>query len=307
MKLRGGLKQSKKDRRDIKYGSVFSLPKLEDLPKDGIGILHPIEIKDQGSDDTCAARSSDAVSEDQELLALCDYFTFALAKSLDGDPAGWGTDLRTVAKVHTTYGALAKKDCELCKNNNHDLNRDRDLNNWKNVDDLKELAKLHKKSSYFSTEGPYDTFDNIRAILWAEKIERRSVFTGISWHPIWISSANGFIPKFDLDKETLGHAFKIFDWKDVAGEPYLIAQLSSGTEVGDKGLFYFPRNVINAGLTFGGYTFSDMPIEVAKQQGWSLGIKILDYIKTYYNYIKSYFEKEPTLTLFFNEIFTRNK
>ena|SRR3990167_8408633 len=156
------------------------------------------------------------------------------------------------------------------------------LANWGNwPKNLDESAKKHLKQSYFSIYGPYDTFDNIRATLWANRNEKRSVLTGCEWKSIWINAAGGIIPKFYLEKNGVGHAFKIFGWKEIAGESYLIAQLSNGMGVGDKGIFYFPRNVINKELSFGIYTFSDMPTEKAKQMGWSWDIKLKEILKRF--------------------------
>lgn len=146
--ISGGLQPSKKDRRDIKFGAVFSLPKLEELPKE-YQVGNPLRIKDQKSEDSCTARASDAVSEDQEQIILCDYFTFAMTKLVEGSPSSWGADLRSTAKAHQKYGALAQEDCSLCQNNSHDLEKDRDWNNWPNKEKLLLLANKHRKASYF--------------------------------------------------------------------------------------------------------------------------------------------------------------
>lgn len=295
VEMKGGLQKTPKDKRDISVGAVLRFPTLEELPKNGIGILKPLKIKDQGDDDTCAARSSDAVSEDQEGTLLCDYFTFALAKFIDGDPESWGTNLRSVAKAHTKYGALAQEDCQQCQNNSHELSRDRDWNTWESKEHLLELAKKYKKASYLKIDGPYDVFDNIRATLYLMRTERRSSFTGALWKYVWTTAPNGFIPKFDLNKGEFGHSFKIFDWKEVEGELYLTAQLSNGTDTGDKGIFYFPRNVVNKEFTYGSYTFSDIPIGEVKKRGWSLQIKLLNFLREW-NFLKSW--KIPAYKLF---------
>ena len=284
--MKGGLKILKRDRRDLKAGVLLKFPKLEELPKNGIGILKPLGIKDQGNDDTCAARSSDAVSEDQELVPLCDYFTFAQAKFIEGDPFDWGLQLRSVAKSHTKAGALAQVDCPYCPTDTHNLERDRDWNNWPQKDELLELAQKHKKASYFSVAGPYDLFDNFRSIFYLGRNDKQSSFTGALWKQIWTHAPNGLIPKFDLDKGIFGHSFKIYDWIEIEGEPYLVAQLSNGTGIGNKGIFYFSRTTVNKELgQYGAFTFSDMPIEQAKKVGWSFWIKVLNILKIWWEEI----------------------
>ena len=280
LKIGTGLQPSKKDKRDIAVGSIFVLPKLEDLPKEFI-VKGFNKIKNQGSDDTCAARASDAVSEDQENIELCDYFSFAIAKWIDGDPESWGTQLRSVAKGHTKYGALSVRDCPLHLSDKHDLLKDRDWNNWPNKENLLLMAKRHKKASYLSVSGSYDVFDNFRINLYAFRDDLKSAYTGAMWKGIWTSSSGGIIPKFDLDKGQFGHAFKIYGWKEIAGEQYLIAQLSNGQNIGDKGIFYFPRGVVNEAFSFGAYTFSDMPAEAVKKIGWNWRIKLGEMFKDY--------------------------
>lgn len=130
-----------------------------------------------------------------------------------------------------------------------------------------------------------DTFDIIRCTLWANRAEKRSILTGITWHNSWTYASGGIIPRFYVDRGNFGHAFKVFGWKEIADEPYLVAQLSNGENIGDKGIFYFPRNVVNKEFTYGAYTFSDMPPEQAKQLGWSIYTKIYNFSLKYWNEI----------------------
>lgn len=130
-----------------------------------------------------------------------------------------------------------------------------------------------------------DVFDQIRLVLWINRFEKRSILTGAMWHNSWTYTSGGIIPKLYLDKGSFGHAFKIFGWKEIEKEPYLIAQLSNGSNVGDKGVCYFPRNVVNKEFTYGNYTFSDMPPEEAKKLGWSFWVKLSESFKKYFNEI----------------------
>ena len=60
------------------------------------------------------------------------------------------------------------------------------LANWNNWDkELDELAKIHRKQSYFKVSGQYDTFDNIRATIWQNKADKAGVITGAIWRPQW--------------------------------------------------------------------------------------------------------------------------
>lgn len=264
-----GLIPLKKDKRDISFGAFFKFPKLEELPREYLG-SEPLEIKNQGSDDSCTGQASAAVSEDQEGVILSPYYTFAKGKMISGDIEGFGLDLRDICKAAVKYGFLEKQD------DPGDLPRDGAL-----IDPtLDEKAAIHRKGSYLSVGGNFDLFDAFRTVIWAMRDEKRSIITGCTWKNIWTYSSNGIIPKFDLDKGAFGHAFKIKGWKEINGEPYLIAQLSQGTGVGDEGLFYFPRSVVNKEFTYGAFTFSDMPAEEVKQS-WNWRIKLIEFLKNH--------------------------
>lgn len=108
-----------------------------------------------------------------------------------------------------------------------------------------------------------DTFDKIRATLWQNRGEERSVLAGCTWRQEWTRAPGGLIPR-SYGNGGFGHAFKIFGWKKIDGETYLVAQLSNGSEIGDGGIFYFPRSVVNKEFTYGLFTFKDMPREEAE-------------------------------------------
>ena len=60
--------------------------------------------------------------------------------------------------------------------------------------------------------------------------------------------------------------FKIFGQKIIGSEIYLVAQLSQGEDVGDRGLFYLPREVVNKEIgAYGIFMFYDMEREEAER------------------------------------------
>ena len=281
-KIGGGLRKDVKDRRDFKFGVVFQLPKLEELPKE-FNLGDPLRIADQGDSDLCTGFASCAVSEDQEHIALSPEYVFAKTKELEGDYTTWGADLRMACKAQQKFGTIEKK---LAPFNLETHSRDF-VANWLNwPTELSENALSHRKVSYFLVTGPYDVFDNFRATLWANREEKQSIITGCLWHYSWTGSPNGIIPKFSLDRGEFGHAFKIFGWKEIAGEPYLIAQLSNGTQIGDKGIFFFPRNVVNKEF-FNAYTFKDVDPVIIKLKYVSRWDLFVEWLKRYFNEIFS--------------------
>lgn len=252
------------DARDFKLGAVQKPVPLTDIP-DEFYDAEIIAIKDQGQLDFCAGYAGAAVSEDQEAVELDPHYPFMAAKRRIGGNAwtSWGLNLRDLCEAAIRDGFIEATAFPFV---NDDRAGDRDFlanpENWPKDVDL--LAEEHKKGSYWNAgDGPYDTFDNIRSAIWGNRFEHRSVLTGALFRPEWGAAQGGVIPK-TYGPTGEGHAFKIFGWKTIDGEPYLVIQNSWGRNYGDDGLFYMPREVANKELTFGNYTFKDISVEDAK-------------------------------------------
>mgnify|MGYP001566113435 FL=1 len=276
--IKAGLKPLVPDSRDFTMGALY--PKLP-LPEHDFVVATPLEIKDQGDSDFCTAFATTAVSEDQEMNILSPEYQFAKTKQLLGDSTAWGADLRTACKSCVVFGSLSKSFAKISLQENgreycaNWINWDKTLDAW---------AYLHRKQSYVAVTGWYDIFDDIRSTMWHFRDERRSVVTGCLWRYEW--NQNAVISK-EYSTDGVPHAFKIFGQKTIDGEPYLIAQLSNGKELGDQGLFYFPREVVNKEFTFGTFTFIDLPRETAE---WRInnGTKVTDnWLTTLYKVAKS--------------------
>lgn len=129
-----------------------------------------------------------------------------------------------------------------------------------------------------------DRFDTIRSALWRFRDEKRSVLVGCLWRREWTSAPSGVIPK-TYGEGGFGHAFVIRGWEPKGEDMYLIAQLSNGKQIGESGLFYFPREVVNKEFTYGAFSFSDMPVETAKflnergfSASWSWLAKLVSFV-----------------------------
>lgn len=263
--INGGLRELLPDTRDLKVGSLFSLPSLEELPESFV-IGLPTVVNQRDSD-FCAAASSCAVRELQEGTPLLYEWVFAVAKMLDGDINGFGTDLRTVCKVHQKYGAPERTDCDLSLEN-HDANFLRRIENWPN--DLFEKAIKHQASSYFSVQGQYDGYDNIRATMWKFRNEKCGVLFGVMWG--WALSQI----VMETPTQGSGHALAQIGWTPKG----MYIQNSYGVEAGESGRHYFSREVINSFVDkFGCFMFHDMPVETAKEL-MSKGIKYDEFSLT---------------------------
>lgn len=256
MKIQGfGLQPRKEDKRDLSLGSMFGVPKLTDVPNTDFIVSYPKYFKNQLDTDFCTAAASTAASEDQEDIELSFEFQFAIMCMLRGKFDEWGCDLRTAMKSFTKVGSIPREKAPFSvETHPRDF-----LANWENwPEELFRLAQVHKKETFFDVDGPYDMFDNIRSALWKHREEERTIVTGCIWRESWTADSDGVIVDTNLGEQGYGHAFKIFGQKVINGEIHLMAQLSNGN-VGDKGIYYFPRGVVNKEFTpFGAYMFKDV-------------------------------------------------
>lgn len=254
-----GLRPLPRDPRDFSLAGVFGQEDISVVPDEDFVVAEPQVIKDQKETEFCTAYAVTAVSEDQEGVVLYPDWQFAKIKQIEGNKETWGATLRDAAKSVVKFGSVEMNDRELS------YERDKVVD-WENYPSyLEREAQKHRKKSFFNVDGGYDTFDNIRLALWQNRDKNRSVLIGCQWRHAWNGVEDGVIPEeYELEPYT-GHAFKIYGQKMIDGKPHLIAQLSNGEEVGDRGRFYFPRFVINREVAgFGKFMFKDMPKEAAR-------------------------------------------
>lgn len=255
-----GLDLKAPDKRDFPLFGVMAAPELSDLPV-GDYLIGSAFIKNQHATDMCTGFGLAAVLEDEEEVELSPEWLFAQIKKMRGDPMAYGGDLNTGCKVATKLGAIEKVDAPFDVDSK-DRNFLAVAANW--PAGLTQNASKHLSQSFFNIKGPYDTFDNIRAALWANKDSKRSVYTGCVWRPGWLYASGGVLPPQKIAGGT-GHCFKIaIGQKIINSEPHLMIQNSGGTGVGDNGYFYMSRAVANRELVYGAYMRIDMPPDQAK-------------------------------------------
>lgn len=257
----GGLKKLPEDKRDFSLAGLYIQCNLNEVPGNFI-VKEPLVWKDQKETDFCSAYAVTEVSEDQEETELLEEYQFFKTKVImGGDMSAWGADLRAACKAPVSYGSLPKKGYEKYSG----LARESvvDPRTW--PQELDRIAVKHKKQTFFdATKGRYDLFDNLRTHLWQHRGEKCTIVTGAAWRSLWTNAEGGIIPKTQVAGE-FGHAFKLYGSKIINGEPYLIAQLSNGQDIGDRGKFYFPRDVINREFKgYGAFMFKDLSRETAE-------------------------------------------
>jgi len=270
-----GLNLTPKDERDFVLSGVFGTPELP--PDVDFTVSTPLGIKDQRDSSMCVAFASTEVSEDEEEVQLSPEWFYAKIKEREGDPTTYGANLRDAMKVAVNKGFLKQSDAPFSL----DTNTQDYLADWTNwPSGLDEIAAIHKKQSYFKIfkRGHKDYFDAIRASLWQFKGKNQSIITGLIWCREWTNAKNGIIRIKGTPEG--GHAFKIYGQQFFDGEPFLICQLSNGTQIGDGGIFYISREVINDCEEYGAFMLVDLPKEQAEfLTTYNLTIKSLWFAK----------------------------
>lgn len=221
-----------------------------------------------------------------EILQKKDGYPFfdpnwqmAKTKQIRGEYLEFGATLREAALSVVTYGSLLKSFSPFTHAEGKPTDRDRNfLANWNNWPaDLEKKAAPFKAGSFWSVDGPLDMFDDIRSTLYINKTSNTpsGVIFGLAWRPEWTYSPGGVIKDNYTTPQGNGHCIYIRGQKIINGVPYLKIQNSYGPSVGDKGMFYFPRAVINREANYGAYTFKKMAVGDAQYMNEN-GIKVSD-------------------------------
>lgn len=268
IKIHGGLNETPEDDRDFPMGALFTMPKLEGIP-DEFTLWDPPRIKDQQDTDFCTAFATTYASEAQEGVELSPEFQFAMIKKIAGP--GWGANLRQAMESLVNPGSIpAESVPEGMRIGFSSRDEIADPKNWTL---LEVLAGKHRKDSFLKITGDYDLFDNIRAAMWKSKQEFEKTkdhskiklpITGANWKQAWTIADGGIVPTKKVNGKGFGHAFVLNGVVRKNGELMLSAPLSNGLEFGDKGYYFFPREVVNREFKWGAYVANDLQKDVAK-------------------------------------------
>lgn len=262
LKIGGDLHPTPVDERDFGLIDFFPQIDISEVPDTDWNFYEPLEIKDQGQTQECTGHGVAEAIEAHEGVIINPSVQYALIKDIVGSPTDDGADLRSAMKSGTKYGAVEKKDCDLGVTN-HDGEFLADLKNYPT--NVKDLAKKHQQRSFFSIGGRYDAFDNLRVALWQHKAELDLGITGVGWRDNWTDTEKGVVPT-EAGVIDGGHCISALPrQKLINGELHLAFMVHYGKEIGDGGIFWFPREVINRDFTYGFYMYKDKDPEECKQ------------------------------------------
>lgn len=224
--MNSGLLKTTKDPRDYSYSLTFGAS-TKPLPEEYL--IEPLSIKNQQDTDFCTAAAACVLAEAQDGVE----FGFEWLFSRYGKPGVYGADLRTAMKAGIN-GFLPVKNTPFTVND-----RDRDFladkNNWPY--NLNIIATVYGKQKFFNVK---NNFEIVKRALWDNRHQRRAILTGVMWYDEWTYSKNGYIP-FEYNTQAGLHAIAIVGFKG----DYLVVQNSYGEGIGDKGLFYFSKEVFD--------------------------------------------------------------
>ena len=276
--IKSGLQIPKSDIRRFKYSKSFGASPLHDND-----FVLEGKIKNQETSDLCVAFSLSTIREKTEKVEISPEYLFAKAKEKEGSIVNFGSDPFSMASIAVKVGALEQSVSPM------NLSRDgRDkCADWKNYPSyLDDAAKTHKAGSYFEVKG----FDEFRSVMQTRNIP---VQAGVYWQYGWTDMAGGIIPEYEksIHQSINPHAIAVVGQKKINGKMYLVIQNSYGDEVGDKGLFYFPKSQVDK-FIFGLCVLDEDP-EAVKRQQWNLLQKMVDWL---YKVLATLNTPKPTIT-----------
>ena len=270
--MKSGLIPPKKELVNLDFSHSRYFGAVSELPTEDFIVAEPLEVKNQLETYTCVAQAITSVSEDQEGIPLESAYTWARIRQV-APGSKQGATPRDACKVATKFGFLPKtfSPYSLEKNGEKFISNPY---NWGWVHD--SYAAQHKKGAYFTVDGQSDLFDSIMATMWTNRKKKKSVFVGAFWQPWWDGIVSGVIPNDSPYDKVNPHAFKIYGRKTIDGEVYAIALNSYGENSGDRGRFYFPREIVNKFLF--AYTFEDDVNPEDVKETWTFAQKLKNIV-----------------------------
>lgn len=263
------------------YQIMLANPSITNANKISVGqviTISAVEIKilNQLDLDFCTAFTT---VELQKLIFGADvdpFYQMAKIKQVRGEYTQYGANLRDAAQSVIKYGSLDMRQAPYSHDSGLPNDKTRDfLANWLNYPVALDASSSKERDvGFFTVDGTYDMFDNIRSTLWMHQQERRAVSFGLFWHEEWTEVPNGMIPSvMPATANGGGHDMAVVGQKMINGTLYLVFQQSWGPNAGDKGFYYFPRTIVNqlAQAGYGAYTFSRTQKSLALGN-WFMGL-----------------------------------
>lgn len=171
----------------------------------------------------CTGYTSSELCIDQDKQLYNPLYTYDWTRFMEGTQGqDVGCDIRDALKSTVVYGVEAKGETSQMQ------------------------AFQHRRGAYYAVEPAPDYFDGIRSAL----MKSGSVSIGTPYYSEWARvGKDGIVPPTNYGMNTNNlpwHNWKICGWKQIGGQPHLIAKTWQGPEYGDNGFSYYSRADINA-------------------------------------------------------------
>lgn len=288
--IKGGLKPNKPDHRDYDFVKTFGAIKYPTFPDEYI--TDPILW-------TPSQNEPEPVFNNPPLPYGCtSYSQSDLYNCMEEKLIGNPIKLEQITNANSKGGADIRDVLKVCL-----------------PKDVLHPNRLGWFDAFYNIKAyyPLDYFDAFRYAQLAGVPEKRSISWGTPWFPSWNNAIYGnvsvrnpdgsyyttggaekkVIMPMPTDEEMeqarnnpnsmLWHNSELIGWKKINGVPYYICKSWQG-KIGDNGLIYFPREVINAVMAINGtvgYTASNIAFDEVKTIDMSPFKWLLSFIHTF--------------------------
>ena len=231
-------------------------------------------ILDQNGWNECTGYMKAGIDESQYGVVFSPAWNYAKEGAEDPPPTANGYSMRDPFQVGCDYGAVPINSPGVLLEASQGFDFTLDPKNW--PADLDVEAQPYAHPGYAAVSGPYDNFDSMRSAMWNEQSKKRAIGFGVMWYNEWTDAPGGVIPETYSSKDGL-HAVKMAGWSTTkrdgsfinptTKELYQVWQNTWNTDVGDGGLFYASRTVVNRELdpvSLGIYIYTDQPLQNPK-------------------------------------------
>lgn len=235
-----------KSKKDYAFHATFGAAQLSDIPNEFF-IGNGLNTDDQGATPFCTAYTMAELCANIEGIEFSEDYQYAKTLELASLPATQqGVDMKMAAEVPVTIGVLPKNLAPLNWRKDGQ-NAVADYRNW--PQSLEDIAAKYKEGAYYFLDGPYDTFDNIRSMLWVNRsiLAARggtAVGLGTPWYYEYQNAGKDGVLPAGVNICSW-HATAFLGTKFINGEIMLACDPHEGKGFGDNGIVYFSRAEIN--------------------------------------------------------------
>ncbi|KAJ9467182.1 hypothetical protein DIPPA_14631 [Diplonema papillatum] len=230
--------------------------------------LMPFEpVVDQGEFDLSAALAvvlSLQAGDGTCTASLDPLYTFAAARHTAGNdtPLGFGVDLRSACASAVTHGVLPAADAPFSVADPRATWGD--WGAWQRLPaaeaaGVRRAAAARRKHAFFRVAAAEqgDLFDAVRTAVFFLLAQKRPVVAGCKWRPQWGAAGTGGVVPYNKFKGGAFHAARVVGQKVIHSVPHLVVVPNLGSRSGDRGRFYFTREVFNREFKHGAFVIRD--------------------------------------------------